>query len=107
MQAHAREEFWLRAGLLLLLCSFAALTRHSLDSVEAVVGAACCVLSSLLLPTFFYVGIRLKKGRVSCTLWAAAAFIVVFGTALMTLILGETVKKITGDMLNLSEFLGF
>lgn len=97
LQAHAAEAFALRSALLACLCLFAALTRKSLDSVESVVGAVCVVLSSLLLPTVFYIGIRRKQGTVEGKLWAAGAFMFFFGAVLMILILGQTILKLLGE----------
>ena len=86
----------MRAVLVAILVTFAAVTRGSLDTVESVVGAVCAVFSSLLLPTLFYIGIRKRLGNVGHGLWVAGSFILVFGGGLMTLILVQTAFKLRG-----------
>lgn len=86
----------LRCLLLALLCSFSALTRHSLDSVESVVGAVCVVFSSMLLPTLFYLALRRKAGGIGFRLWIAGSFMLVFAAGLMCLIIAQTIMKVLG-----------
>ena len=96
MQARSSEAFMLRCLLLALLCSFSALTRHSLDSVESVVGAVCVVFSSMLLPTLFYLLLRRKAGGIGFWLWMAGTFMMVFAAGLMSLIVAKTIMKVPG-----------
>lgn len=95
-QARNSEAFMLRCLLLALLCSFSALTRHSLDSVESVVGAVCVVFSSMLLPTLFYLALRRKAGGIGFRLWMAGSFMLVFAAGLMSLIIAQTIMKVLG-----------
>lgn len=82
--------------MLVLLCSVCALTKNSLGSVEAVVGAVCIVLSSLLLPTMFYFGSLCKIARIKPQWWLLGGLMMSFGAALMVLIIGQTI----GSMLS-------
>ena len=59
-------------------------------------GAVCVVFSSLLLPTLFYVSMRRQRGTDDVMLRACGSFMLLFGGALMTLIVVQTALRVLG-----------
>lgn len=86
-----------RVALFGAIACLAYTGRNVLGPVESFLGAVCAVQCSLLLPTVFYIALRLRRKQMPWQQWLGLGGMLLLGTILMVIIIAKAFSLRHGD----------